>query len=443
MEENANFCPICGKSVKEPVEVPTENSVEESVEEIPVEEKKKSKTWKIVLAAVGGVALLAVLVGAVLYGLGIDFKPRANDVYYKDSYTVSDEKAEKDADVVVAQMGNQTLTNGELQAHYWLGVYDFVDYYGYYLEMMGLDVAKPLDQQVQDEKTGMTYQQMFLENAMESWRRYAALAEMAAEANYTLTEDIQAYLDTFEAQLKTAATEAGYDDVEKYLDEKFFPGSSVADYYAYTKMTYTALGYYDTLHEGMLPTQDEIEAYYTKNEATLKGQGYGKDAGNYYDVRHILIEVEGTKGEDGKVTSTDADWEACRVKAQKLLDDYLAGEVTEDAFAELAKKNSTDTGSAANGGLYTQLTKDTNFVDEFKNWYLEEGRKPGDTGLVKSVYGYHIMYFSGSTPIWEYEVNTIVLSEKTNELLKQAESRWPMEVDYKKIILGEVKLTEE
>lgn len=443
LDENINYCPVCGKKVK-------------VLDDAPASEKQKPALWKIITASVAGVVLVAVLTLAILGpGMGViklknipaffGFTEAGLD--YKNSYTVSDAKAEKKADVVIAKMGNQTLTNGELQAYYWLGVYDFVNNYSYYLTQFGLDLSEPLDKQIYDEKTGMTFQQFFLENALESWRRYAALAQMAEDAGYEPTDEIKEYLADFNNQMKANAEEAGYTDVEEYMDKEFFPGSSLAAYYNYTHKTYMALGYFDSLYEGMMPTDAEIEAYYAANEATLVGKGVGKDAGDYYDVRHILIEIEGesTKDENGATVYTDAQWEACRAKAQKLLDEFLAGEkVDEEAFGELAKKHSKDPGSAESGGLYTDLTKDTNFIEGFKNWYLEEGRKAGDTGLVKntqsSVQGYHIMYFCESRPIWEYEVRTLVLSENTSKLLEEAENRWPMNVDYKKLVLGYIDL---
>lgn len=448
LNENAKFCPECGKKVKLPL-----------ADDLTECEKQKPALWKIITASVAGVVLVAVLVLAILGpGMGIikldripaflGFTEAGLD--YKDSYSVSDAKAEKQADVVIATMGNQTLTNGELQAYYWLGVYDFVNQYSYYLSQFGLDLTKPFAEQIYDEKTGMTFQQFFLENALESWRRYASLAQMAEDAGYVLTDDIKEYLADFNNQMQLNAEEAGYTDVEEYMDKEFFPGSSLAAYYSYTYKTYMALGYFDSLYAGMMPTDAEIEDYYTANEATLVGKGIGKDAGDYYNVRHILIEIEGesTKDENGATVYTDAQWAACREKAQKLLDEFLAGEkVDEEAFGELAKKHSKDPGSAESGGLYTDLTKDTNFIEGFKNWYLEEGRKAGDTGLVQNtqstVQGYHIMYFCQSNPIWEYEVRTLLLSENTSKLLEEAENRWPMEVNYKKLVLGEVDLAGE
>ena len=152
--------------------------------------------------------------------------------------------------------------------------------------------------------------------------------------------------------------------------------------------------------------------------------------------------IEGATGTES--TFSDAQWEECLQRAQKMLDDFLAGEATEEAFAKLAKENSKDPGSAENGGLYSQLTKDTGFITGFKNWYLDENRKPGDTGLVKneesSVQGYHIMYFSGKTPIWKVEAENAIMSEKTTSMLDDARAKWPMEVNYKDIVLGQVNL---
>ena len=450
LEDDVTICPACGKTLEDVAEEAAELLAEEAAEP----EKKNSNLWKILVAAVGGVVLVVVLVLAVMYGSGVKLKNVSAffgfaeaDIDYKNSYTVSDKKMDKNKDVVIAKVGNQTLTNEDLQIYYWLSVRDFVDYYGYYLGSIGLDTTKPLNEQIYDEKTGKTFQQYFLENALGSWSRYASLVEMSEDAGYVLDTELQEYLSTFEVEMNKLAIEAGYADGEDLIDKSVSPGSSMAAYYKYVKTEYTALGYLGSLEDKMKPTQEELEAYYAANEETLKGKGFGKDAGNYYDVRHILvgIEGEGTKNDEGKTVYTDAQWEACKAKAQKMLDDFLAGEATEEAFAALAKEKSADPGSADNGGLYPSLTKGYGFIEAFENWYVDESRKPGDTGLVKntesSVQGYHIMYFSSSKVIWEYQVETLVRSEKTDALLSEADAKWPMDVNYKKIVLGNADLT--
>ncbi len=101
------------------------------------------------------------------------------------------------------------------------------------------------------------------------------------------------------------------------------------------------------------------------------------------NVRHILVQVE---------DSTDAEaMAAAQEEAQKILDEYLAGEQTEDAFAALAANYSDD--NADEGGLYENITKGT-MVEPFENWCFED-HEVGDTGIVETTYGYHVMYFSG------------------------------------------------
>ncbi len=451
LEDDVTVCPQCGKELseetpQEPVEETvteiSEEMTEEMAEEATEQPVQKPKVWKIVLAAVGGLVLLAALVGAVLYGLGIELKLPENDVFRKDSYTMEDAKVEEKVDTVVATFGDQKLTNGELQAYYWMSVYDFLNQYGYYASMMGLDLSKPLDQLVYDEETGMTYQQAFLEDALESWRQYAMLVQSAKENGFALNEEQEKMVEAFRTDLQETARTNGYTDMQEFIDKEFFPGSSEEAYLKYNEFGFTALCYYDSL----TPTRDELEAYYTAHESEFAEKGFAKENGDYYDVRHILVAIEGgTEGEDGVITYSDAEWEACRAKAQKMLDDFLGGEtVNETVFADLAAKNSADPGSASSGGLYEKLTKDTNFIEGFKNWYLEEGRKAGDTGLVKntesSTQGYHIMYFCGNGPIWEFETETAMLKERVNNVYEQAEQKWSMKVDYKKIALGHVEL---
>lgn len=110
------------------------------------------------------------------------------------------------------------------------------------------------------------------------------------------------------------------------------------------------------------------------------------------DVRHILIFPEGATS--STVTSKEwpqEAWDYAEKKAQEILDEYLAGEQTEAAFGELAKANSAD-GNASKGGLYEDVTYGY-MVEAFNDWCFDESREPGHTGIVKTEYGYHVMYF--------------------------------------------------
>lgn len=107
--------------------------------------------------------------------------------------------------------------------------------------------------------------------------------------------------------------------------------------------------------------------------------------GDVVNIRHILVQPDDTEAE---ATSEEA-----KEKAQELLDEYLSGEQTEDAFADLATANSLDS-SALDGGLIENLypgEKDRTIDD----WCFDPNRQPGDTGIVLASDGYHVMYFVG------------------------------------------------
>ena len=79
-------------------------------------------------------------------------------------------------------------------------------------------------------------------------------------------------------------------------------------------------------------------------------------------------------------------------------------------------------------------------VEPFEDWCFDESRAAGDYGLVKTKYGYHIMYYVSSTPIWETYAKSGWVNEKTNDFIKKLAEDHPMEVDYSAIQLGYVNL---
>ena len=91
------------------------------------------------------------------------------------------------------------------------------------------------------------------------------------------------------------------------------------------------------------------------------------------------------------------------------------------------------------GGLYENVAKGQ-MVEPFEDWCFDETRAAGDYGLVKTKYGYHIMYYVSSTPIWETYAKSGWVNEKTNAFIKKLAEDHPMEVDYSAIKLGYLNL---
>lgn len=362
-------------------------------------------------------------------------------VFVKSDYTGSDEDVAAHRDTVVATLGDKELTNGVLQLYYWLAVNGFINEQGMYIYYYGLDPAKPLGQQPIGQDGAQTWQHYFLSQAITTWHRYQALALCNEEADIPMDPKMQADLDASWGTMEEAAKKNGFATALDCLQAQMGKGCDKEDYLEYQEQFYQGFNYYEHMNSLIDITDDEIEAYFTEHQKELEEQGVTKETMNY-GVRHILIAPEGgTKSEDGKTTTySDAEWEACRQAAQEILDQWKAGEATAESFGALAKEKSTDPGSKDNGGLYDGLDKNTSFVQPFKDWYLDESRQVGDTGLVKSDYGYHIMYLDSAKLIWTDRVKEILEYNESAAFINAALEKYEMEVDYEKILIGEVDL---
>ncbi len=140
------------------------------------------------------------------------------------------------------------------------------------------------------------------------------------------------------------------------------------------------------------------------------------------DVRHILVQAETTK-EDSEGNSVDLsqaeidkNFAEAKTEAEKILKEWKDGKATEETFSKLATEKTDDTGSKETGGLYEDITSTSSYVPEFLDWALASHKK-GDTGIIKTDYGYHIMYFVGAdkTEKWEKDVRDAIASKEFND----------------------------
>jgi len=125
------------------------------------------------------------------------------------------------------------------------------------------------------------------------------------------------------------------------------------------------------------------------------------------DIRHILCAVDEEDTEVGPAKAKTA----AREKAEAILKDWQS-DPTEEHFAQLAAEKTDDTSSAPNGGLYQGIKADDNYVKPFLDWSVDEVRKPGDTGIVETDFGFHVMYFVKREQIWKSQVKPALGGKK-------------------------------
>lgn len=134
---------------------------------------------------------------------------------------------------------------------------------------------------------------------------------------------------------------------------------------------------------------------------------------NSVSVRHCLVAFD-AKDENNV---TDAEKKAANETANKLLKG-LGDKVTEEAFIEMVKGNTADEASAETGGLYENIRVSDNFVENFEAWSFDPARKVGDTGIVETEYGYHIMYFVADNTDdldWKAAIKSSMANEQLTE----------------------------
>lgn len=436
------YCRYCGKKIPEEMNTCVACGKENIFLDVTEQKAKRKKTLKLSALVLAAAIVLTMLAGGIYHTISyINWTNRPEDIYYFHNYAVSEEKMAAAANTVVATAGGQELTNAKLQIFYWMYIYSFVETNGEYIASYGLNLVKPYDEQIYDKTTGMTWQQYFLDEAIKLWQRYIALSDMAKEKNFQMTEASQKALAGVDESVQKAAKNAGLESVDEFLQTEMGPCVTLDDYKYYLNLFYTANDYYNALSEEQekTVTEAELDAWYKENRTDLKNTyGVTKESGNLVSVRHILIMVDTTgKDADGKSISTDEDWTNCEAAAQKVLDEYKAGKLTEERFGELAEKYSEDTGSNKKGGLYSGITKETNFVEPFKTWCMDESRQVGETGLVKTSYGYHVMYYVSGEPRWEAYCRSGITAKKCNDLVDAQIAENAGTVDYTKLTIAE------
>lgn len=133
--------------------------------------------------------------------------------------------------------------------------------------------------------------------------------------------------------------------------------------------------------------QDKVEASLVVSDAQLRA-AYSASMDNFrmperVKVRHILLKTTG---------KSEAEKKQLQTKAQDLLKQLKSGA----DFADLAKKNSDDTGSGQNGGDLGWVVKGQT-VPQFEQAAFS--LKPKDlSGIVTTEYGYHILQVMEKEP---------------------------------------------
>lgn len=225
-------------------------------------------------------------------------------------------------------------------------------------------------------------------------------ARAAAKADAELLKDFTT-VDELNAAIAALAVNSGKDvTCTEYTDSLFSSTSSVAREWLADESR--KIG--DSV---VIPKETQVVDSEGNNVTVVNDYyavlflGRNDNEMNLANVRHILVKFQdGTTDESGNVTYSNASKAVALASAEEILNTFLSGSATEDSFIELVKEASDDTASIHTGGLYEDITPEQGIYEPaFTDWSADPSRKAGDTGIIETSYGYHVMYFVGHSDI--------------------------------------------
>lgn len=284
---------------------------------------------------------------------------------------------------IAAHIGDRDLNSVELSYYYIDAVNSFYNewYNTYaentdsYLQTMGLDTTKPLDQQTYDEETGKSWADFFVDEAISQAASDYAMYDLAMAENFTLSEEDKATYDGTISTLQTYATIYGYSNPDKYLSAVYGYGSSLKGYSEYYERSMIAAAYYTAYEDTFTYTAEDRDKYAADKQSTFDSYTYDSVYMSYTYFRE-----GGTKDEDGHTTYTNEENEAAR----KTMKDTAEALATATSVSELKEKVAAVKVSEGNSLSVTE-NKDvlhTSINAALSKWLSEEGRQEGDIAAI-------------------------------------------------------------
>jgi hypothetical protein len=138
---------------------------------------------------------------------------------------------------------------------------------------------------------------------------------------------------------------------------------------------------------------------------------------SYYIVEFIKRYLDETSLVDARVIAVDPG------KGQAILDEWKAGDGTEDSFITLYHTyNGEDSSLQDTDGLYSNLSS-SGMQEDMANWLFDESRKSGDTTVItlesENPLEYVIYYVGLGDPQWKETIKSTLLTDIINDYVDQ------------------------
>ena len=317
-------------------------------------ESKKLKTWTIVFSAL----IAAMLVFAVFTAV---------------TQTITNSGI-IERNTVAVTVNDQEVSTAELNIYYMEAINDFAQNYGSYAALFGLDVTKPLDEQIVDEETGLTWADDFLNSAKDSLRAVYAMSDLAEKAGMTLTEEQITQIDTTVDTLELYGMMYGFNDAEGYLKAMYGNGCTIELFRSYLERTTLADAYYASYGETLTYEDADLRAH-----EIAEYHKYSAFTYTFYNLPVNKFLTGGTTAEDGTTTYSDEEKAAAVAAAEEAAKTLTAENIltVEDLDAAIAALEINAEVEGAASTTYTDYAYN-NVTAVVREWLSSYDRIAGD-----------------------------------------------------------------
>ena len=225
----------------------------------------------------------------------------------------------------------------------------------------------------------------------------------------------------------TSATKTGTYTLESDLGKFLFGGVKAQYGIPYGEKeeegTNANVGDYD-IDDKSMTDAEKAKGNYTLTVYYVTKSAY-RDETILRNVGHILFKVDTTGKEEGTFKTFDE----AKAEADKILAEIKAaaqdGVVSKEKFEEFGKEHTSDS------NVFYENVNKGQMDEEFETW-LFDAKTVGEMGLVKTTYGWHIMFYNGETgtPAWKFSAHSAAAEADTKT--------WYEELPYKVEINSEL-----
>lgn len=381
------------------------------------------------------------------------------------------------------KVNGDKVTRVEFDYNYNVALNNYLNQYGSYLSMFGMNLSGDLSNQMYSDE--LTFFDFFSQLAIENISNDKALLADAKAAGFTYDTDAE-YAD-FEQRLKDAASEAGV-TVKDFVRDSYGAYATLSRISGFVKEAIYLSAYYDSVMDAKMPSNEGAESYYNENRNEYDSVDYRlltveaqlSEAPTEEETAAAMTEAKKEADAAAKTVATEGelnenmtsayvpylleDWlfdssrkagdttvientsansyyvvafedryldetPTVNIRAvitadgdgQAILDEWNGGEATEESFAEICDKYNNSSLVSTTGGLMENIQPGM-MTGDMAAWLSDSARKAGDTIALSeedSGYSYVLYYLSEDDPWWMVSAKNTLLGTVMEEYMEE------------------------